>query len=222
MKNLIIAKLASYRDDLIEDVEYNVPITKIIMHKDYDSVRVTNDIALLEIKVPVKFNDYIGPVALPTLNQVPTQPKNCKAIGWGEYRYNKSQADIFYEKRLLCATSYDKENRFVGTCYGDSGGPMFCPEIINGRKVNVIFGVTSVSGGATCTEHPSGFANISALMGWLSSAAIQIKKERVGSKWRQIKMTDGNQKRYGFYVSLFACFQKTHETRKRNSQSRVR
>lgn len=46
---------------------YILPVEKMILHEDFESdfLHDTNDIALLKLRHPVKFNDKVQPVCLP-------------------------------------------------------------------------------------------------------------------------------------------------------------
>lgn len=54
---------------------------KLISHPLYVSFTITNDIGLIKLKEPIKFNDKIKPIKLPTVNT--TEDKELVLSGWG-------------------------------------------------------------------------------------------------------------------------------------------
>uniref|UniRef100_A0A915JXA4 Peptidase S1 domain-containing protein n=1 Tax=Romanomermis culicivorax TaxID=13658 RepID=A0A915JXA4_ROMCU len=199
----ILARLACYREDLVLDVEQDIPVIKAVIHNDYGTGG-WSDIALLEIAEPVKFNNYIGPVALPQQNSVPSRPKQCMAIGWGDTGtddgprpinevnvevFSTEQCSAFHDagdystkngwlkNRVLCASAKQGDN-YQSVCSGDSGGPMFCGETVDGKPVQVLYGIASFVFGCV-SKAPAGFTNVSSLMDWLTSATANIKQQKV-------------------------------------------
>lgn len=53
------------------------------MHENYDPVRFTNDIALVQLKEPVTFSDQIQPICLPTQNTI-VEGDLVTVIGYGK------------------------------------------------------------------------------------------------------------------------------------------
>lgn len=56
-------------------------VSRVQKHEEYQFPR--NDIALLKLKSPIKFSQYVRPVCLPEAGQNPSDPQNCYAVGWG-------------------------------------------------------------------------------------------------------------------------------------------
>lgn len=122
-----------------------VGIDKYIVHPGYDYRPVpfdarSHDIALLRLKYPVQFSDYIKPVCLPSDESAPNEAKFL-AAGWGANLQNKylrsnvkrnsrlikvekNQCEAVYKKSLdedlFCAQA--KSNKSL--CIEDSGGPL--------------------------------------------------------------------------------------------------
>lgn len=58
-------------------------IKTIVIHENYTSGNIFNDIALIELSFPVYFTQYIQPVCLAdTLTAVPDN-SSCYVTGWG-------------------------------------------------------------------------------------------------------------------------------------------
>ncbi|XP_067118273.1 elastase-1-like [Centruroides vittatus] len=103
---------------------------------------INNDIALLKLNSPVKFNDHIRPVCLPQRNLIFTNKNKCFVTGWGETRgtggsdvLNQAEQHLYdIEKCNLPVNFKDTSNVICagdetgeqGGCHGDSGGPLVC------------------------------------------------------------------------------------------------
>ena len=67
---------------------------KIIMHPEYDMKTVRNDIALIKMARPIKFNDYAVPVCLPAAKE-DLQNIICTVSGWG-YTHGTKWGEYMY------------------------------------------------------------------------------------------------------------------------------
>ncbi|GIY35841.1 hypothetical protein CDAR_404281 [Caerostris darwini] len=96
---------------------------------------INDDISLIRLNAPVKFNKGVQPACLPDLGWY-TQPGwSCYATGWGESRGSggsdalKQMEQViqskpnctFNEHTQICV---EKPNN--SPCHGDSGGPLQC------------------------------------------------------------------------------------------------
>lgn len=62
-----------------------VEVERVILHPGYLGTFVDNDIALLELSVPVEYDDYVRPACIPegsSFNEE-GQYSNCYITGWG-------------------------------------------------------------------------------------------------------------------------------------------
>jgi len=165
-----------------EVAEVQIGVSKFVWHNNY--VPFTNDVAMLRLSAPVKFNNYIQPVCLPNAGQQPTDRSACYASGWGRISNTNDQtARVLQQVRLpilddntcaqtwpgqfdprtmLCAGYLDGSKN---VCNGDSGGPLVCQE--NGRWV--LFGSVSFGNKGACAAayKPGVFARISNYRGWI-------------------------------------------------------
>lgn len=66
----------------MESQEQKVGAKKVVYHSDYKTKDVA-DIAMIKLKTPVKFNNYIRPICMANAGQLPKDPKSCVAAGWG-------------------------------------------------------------------------------------------------------------------------------------------
>ncbi|XP_066509082.1 vitamin K-dependent protein C-like [Hoplias malabaricus] len=139
-------RLGDYLRFVNEGSEVTIPVSKIIPHPKYNPLTVDNDIALLRLATPVKFNQYILPACLPSrslaervlhLNGTQTV-----VTGWGKQNetashYSRALGYITVPlvdhaecarhmvnnltQNVLCAGIIGKVR---DACEGDSGGPM--------------------------------------------------------------------------------------------------
>jgi len=128
-------------------------VSKIVMHKDYDTVSQFNDIALLRLTNPIQFTKDILPICLPPSDL--EDPDGLFVAGWGRVDEGGRTSDKLHQISLPQYSSAKCEAKFGGlvsenhlcaggvkgqdACQGDSGGPL--TSRINNR-VNVV-GVVS-------------------------------------------------------------------------------
>jgi len=114
----------------VEDKEFGtafIESKRIIPHEDYDSDNIYNDIALIELKDPIRFPDmrdefaetYVRPICLPTQStedyitnlQENNPSKKCVISGWGDTEDDKDVDDrylVYGEVPLLNNAQCDK------------------------------------------------------------------------------------------------------------------
>ncbi|XP_060757837.1 chymotrypsinogen A-like [Neoarius graeffei] len=117
-------------------------VLKIINHENYNSTKLNNDIALVQLSSSVTFNNYVMPVCLAASNSLFLKGTKAWVTGWGNIRFGvtmpspktlqevqvsvvnhsdcakKYGSDIITEN-MICAAEGGK-----GACQGDSGGPL--------------------------------------------------------------------------------------------------
>ncbi|XP_051016998.1 serine protease 55 [Acomys russatus] len=143
-------------------------VTTIVRHKDFRRLTMDNDIALLLLDKPIKFNDLIVPICMP-LQLDPSRWHECWVAGWGITNPDdkasmksdlmkvpmritdwKQCSKVFpsLTTNMLCA-SYD--NGSYDACQGDSGGPLVC----NTESGNRWYQVGIISWGRSCGQKGS-------------------------------------------------------------------
>ncbi|XP_053123575.1 snake venom serine protease-like [Hemicordylus capensis] len=136
------------------------------------------DIMLIQLNSSVEFNEYVGPLALPT--SCASVGTKCEVMGWG----TKTTTEVTYSDVPYCAsvkiTSDEEcqaaypgsvnenmvcagdEEESKGACKGDSGGPLIC----NGK----LQGIVSF-GKKPCTNpsYPAVYTNICKYLNWIEA-----------------------------------------------------
>ncbi|XP_050720945.1 tryptase-like [Eriocheir sinensis] len=152
--------------------------------KDYQ-----HDIALLQLREDVTYTDYIQPICLPDTAPLDTESFlgiKCVATGWGMRAHgghletklkevvvpvvNNSHCVKMYgmmhnipvHTYHLCAGQV--EGHGLGTCVGDSGGPLQC-NMKDGRWY--LAGVTSFGSGCAKPGFPDVYTRITHYLPWL-------------------------------------------------------
>lgn len=160
---------------------------KVIVHPDYDSKTLENDLALIKMKKPVPFRDDIQPVCMPRLGEDFTGLDGY-ATGWGLTDFDKRQLPETLQIVRLpiignrrCQSMYKKAGHDkqitemdlcagyakggMDACEGDSGGPLLVHRPHDRRWV--LAGI--VSNGVKCGEPllPGVYTRVSKFMNWI-------------------------------------------------------
>lgn len=119
-----------------------VKAKKIIYHEKYDPVTLINDIALIQLETPLKYNYInVAPIQLPPQGYEVTAHSTVKLIGWGrnatggtaQTHLQEVDLKLYSDKECQVAHNYDTNRDNIcagvdeggkGQCSGDSGGPL--------------------------------------------------------------------------------------------------
>ncbi|XP_073684926.1 serine protease 27-like [Garra rufa] len=157
----------------------------IIRHPSYNHLTNDNDIALLKLRSPVTFTDYIRPVCLAADSSVFHSDTDSWVTGWGNIGEGVplQSPDVLQEVMLpvignrQCNCLYGvgeiTENMICAglqeggkdSCQGDSGGPMVSRQ----RSVWVQSGIVSFGTGCARPELPGVYTRVSRYQEWISS-----------------------------------------------------
>jgi len=155
-------------------------IKQIIVHPLYKGGRGNYyDIALLRLSKPIAFNAFVRPICLPEVSDN-HEGQKCHVAGWGVLNGNGDLTDKLmtvssnvwsYKKcrvkwgEVQQNYQYCFGNGEVGSCAGDSGGPIMCP----GRDGRFrVVGLASF-GPFKCDNYntPSVFTRVSRFVPWI-------------------------------------------------------
>jgi len=116
-------------------------VLKTIIHPDYNARRVMNDIAIMIMKKPFKYTDYVRPACLPSPDFTFNNGRMIIS-GTGDTTGNKDLSPtVQYTTIPMCSQNACKSHRKIGryfhedimvcggeegkdSCQGDSGGPL--------------------------------------------------------------------------------------------------
>lgn len=137
--------------------EQYIQVKRIVQHPSYNPRALNNDIALLELDVPAKFNDRVQPVCLPSKGEAPAVGSKCTITGWGKIRHPGNshpilqQLDLTIQSKSACHSKNSKympitDQMVCGAnlnvrenqsgCHGDSGGPFVCKQSDGSYKLH--------------------------------------------------------------------------------------
>ncbi|KAM9299531.1 chymotrypsin-C-like [Gastrophryne carolinensis] len=174
-----------------ENEEGSIAISpeKIIVHEQWNSFTIRNDIALIKLAQPVPLSDTIQPSCLPADGAILPQDFPCYVTGWGRLYTNGPSADAL-QQALLHVVGYATCSRsewwgsqvthnmicaggdgIVAGCNGDSGGPLNCSPSGNSWEVHGIF---SFGSGLGCNylKKPNVFTRVSAYIAWINQCRL--------------------------------------------------
>ncbi|XP_059060363.1 chymotrypsin-2-like [Achroia grisella] len=149
-------------------------VDSIIIHQDYDSYLITNDVSLIKVTESIEFTDKIKPIALPDHDT--DAGASLLLSGWGRLSYpgflpNQLQMiNLTALSTERCQSLMNKINPVYetqicsltksgeGACHGDSGGPL----VEDGRIVGI------VSWGMPCARgYPDVYTRVFAFKDWI-------------------------------------------------------
>ncbi|XP_050558266.1 serine protease filzig [Spodoptera frugiperda] len=136
-------------NDISGDFEPKKPVSrnvrKVIVHRSYDAATFENDLALLELESPIKFDAHIVPICMPP-DEADFTGRVATVTGWGRLKYGGSVPAILQEVQvpviensacqdMFQTAGHSKKilNSFIcagyangqkDSCEGDSGGPL--------------------------------------------------------------------------------------------------
>lgn len=150
--SLVLTRLGDYDISVYDAGEIDIPIVQKILHENYDSKNILNDIAILKLAQIVPITDRIHPVCLPLgdffkyRDLTGYQPF---VAGWGstsfqgplatvlqevqlpilplaqcEFNYRLYFPNQVFDTRVMCA-GYPEGGK--DSCQGDSGGALLLP-----------------------------------------------------------------------------------------------
>ncbi|KPP57393.1 hypothetical protein Z043_124889 [Scleropages formosus] len=168
--------------------EVSRTLSRIILHPDFSSDGLDNDIALVQLSSPVSFTDYIQPICLALSGSTFYNSTMVWVTGWGNINYQVPlpspgtllEVQIFVVGNRQCSCIYEAVTNISitdnmicaglmaggkGSCQGDSGGPL----VVKQGSVWIQAGI--VSFGVKCTKpgFPGVYTRVSRYESWIDS-----------------------------------------------------
>lgn len=90
-KGAYFVRLGDHHSEVKEDSEIEIFIENWYIHEEFRKGQLmNNDIAIILLKRPIQFTNYIQPICLPDKYTHYEAGKNCTISGWGSIQYGKS------------------------------------------------------------------------------------------------------------------------------------
>eukprot|EP00062_Callorhinchus_milii_P000265 gi/632935063/ref/XP_007887632.1/ PREDICTED: serine protease 56-like [Callorhinchus milii] len=178
-----------------QDTEERITqINRIIIHPKFNQRTFNNDIALLELTVPVSVSELVSSVCIPEKIEELPAGTMCYIAGWGSVYEDGPSADILMEAKVpllaqsTCKTALGKElitsqmfcagylTGKVDSCQGDSGGPLTCVDPTS--KQYYLYGITSWGDGCGQRNKPGVYTRVPSFTTWINE---ELKKS-LGSR----------------------------------------
>lgn len=64
------------------------------LHPKWDRSEIYADAAVLKLSTALRFNDYVQPICLPTLDKIVPEKTKCAIAGWGTTKGTTSRASL--------------------------------------------------------------------------------------------------------------------------------
>uniref|UniRef100_A0A1Q3FRB4 Phenoloxidase-activating factor 2 n=1 Tax=Culex tarsalis TaxID=7177 RepID=A0A1Q3FRB4_CULTA len=185
-------------DELLAFQEQRV--TRVIMHDQYNTKFLFNDIALLVLEKPFQPDEHIQLLCLAPQGKSFDNEESCIATGWGKERFDSSSYQNILKKVELpvmphgdCQEAFRKTRlgptfqlhrsmlcaggeEGVDTCTGDGGSPLACPSVENGNRYQLA-GIVAWGIGCGQAGVPGAYARASLYTTWIERNVEQIMND---------------------------------------------
>uniref|UniRef100_A0A182FG68 limulus clotting factor C n=2 Tax=Anopheles albimanus TaxID=7167 RepID=A0A182FG68_ANOAL len=163
-------------------------VTHMIVHHAYSSKLMANDIALLRVEHPFRYNRWVRPICLPAKHRTtgdrdwlwgPKPGTVCTAIGWGALREGGGAPDhlkhVTVPVLAVCKHRADRDSLQIcaaeehggqDACQGDSGGPFVCQSQSNPHEL-YLAGVVSHGEGCARANEPGVYTRVALFIEWI-------------------------------------------------------
>ncbi|XP_057339605.1 serine protease nudel [Microplitis mediator] len=167
----------------------------IVPHPEYVSRTMTNDLALIKLNEPLRFNRWIRATCLPipAWGNIPRVNETCTTIGWGATVENGPDPDHLREVEVpilsKCKRRHDQSNGIIcaglseggkDACQGDSGGPLMC-NVPDSNSRWYVAGIVSHGEGCARPNEPGAYTRVSYFHPWINET-INLDHEPFGPK----------------------------------------
>ncbi|XP_068237777.1 trypsin-1-like [Palaemon carinicauda] len=154
----------------------------LIIHENYDTFTMENDISLIKLSKPLVMNEMVKAIELPAQLELVEAGTLCTTTGWGDTEEGGSSPDKLRKVDLpvvsddSCRGSYSVDEIADSmlcagypeggkdTCQGDSGGPFVC-----GGKLH---GIVSWGYGCARPNKPGVYTEVAYFRDWVEANAV--------------------------------------------------
>ncbi|KPU78927.1 uncharacterized protein Dana_GF10854, isoform D [Drosophila ananassae] len=183
-KGAYFVRVGDHYANIAESSEVDSFIEHWYIHEKFrDGSRMNNDIALVVLKTPLKFSDYVQPICLPDKNEELVENRMCTISGWGSIKSGIStpsqvlssadlpilndrvckQSNVYgsaMTEGMFCAGSMDES---ADACEGDSGGPLVCAN----NDGETLYGIISWGHHCGYKNRPGVYVRVNHYIDWI-------------------------------------------------------
>ncbi|XP_058827802.1 uncharacterized protein LOC131687724 [Topomyia yanbarensis] len=189
-KGAYMIRIGDYNTEALEQAEIDIFIEDYYIHENFRvGHHMNNDIAVVLLKTPIRFSEFIQPVCLPAKNQPYQEGMNCTISGWGSTQSGSSahslelraakvpllsdavcnQPEVYgnnVTEGMFCAGALDGG---VDACEGDSGGPLVCTN----NRGHTLYGIISWGFHCGYVNKPGVYVKVSHYLDWIEEKLKQ-------------------------------------------------
>ncbi|KAH8419426.1 hypothetical protein KR222_011480 [Zaprionus bogoriensis] len=149
-------------------------------HEKYSTKHLTNDVAVIQLRTPIKFNKRVQPIKLATMPPPPGSKVSVSGFGLTDSSHPATRllgVEVEIIKQKNCIASYNRKQITDvvicayaddrDACRGDSGGPL----VFN----KTLIGLVSWGKGCARRNHPGVYVNVPAMTSWIENAVCRLK-----------------------------------------------
>ncbi|XP_053683421.1 uncharacterized protein LOC128733684 [Sabethes cyaneus] len=189
-KGAYMIRLGDYNTEALEQAEIDIFIEDYYIHENFrEGHHMNNDIAVVLLKTPIRFNEFVQPVCLPAKSQPYREGLNCTISGWGSTQSGSSAHSLELRAAkvpllsdavcnepevygnnvtdgMFCAGALDGG---VDACEGDSGGPLVCTS----DRGHTLYGIISWGFHCGYVNKPGVYVKVSHYLDWIEQKLKQ-------------------------------------------------
>uniref|UniRef100_A0A8B9I9N8 Peptidase S1 domain-containing protein n=1 Tax=Anser brachyrhynchus TaxID=132585 RepID=A0A8B9I9N8_9AVES len=194
-----LLRVGDYHTGVKDEFERELPVERIVLHRNYWAGSNDNDIALVRMRGReghcLYFNHHVLPVCLPDRREKSDINRLCLlsmcelvwpicSVPGKSYSRTLLQGVVpllpqedcearygqKFTNRMICAGNLSEDKR-VDSCQGDSGGPLMCQRS-NGRWI--ILGITSWGYGCGRKDSPGVYTKVSKYVPWIKKSCKAV------------------------------------------------
>jgi len=175
-----------------DEGEILAKVKSILIHPEYDTATLDNDIAIMKLATPVSYSDHVLPACLPRPSKVVPVGRSLLVSGWGETKDTNNNGEVLQQVELRKISNSDCNtwlHEIFGTkdeitsnmmcagykegkkdaCQGDSGGPL----VMRDGDAHVLVGLVSWGYGCGDTSRPGIYTRVQNYIEWINAAGKQ-------------------------------------------------